>query len=71
MTLSRPFYLGKYEVTRGEFGRFVAATGYETGTTCRTYESGEWGGRRGLNWQNPGYQQTETDPVVCVSWVDA
>ena len=71
VTLSAPFYLGKYEVTRGEFGQFVAATGYETREACRTNESGEWEEQNGRSWRVPGYQQSETDPVVCVSWVDA
>ena len=71
VTLSEPFYLGKYEVTRGEFGRFVTATGYETGEACRTDESGKWEEQRGRSWRAPGYRQSETDPVVCVSWVDA
>ena len=71
VTLSAPFYLGKYEVTRGEFGRFVAATGYETGEACWTYESGQWEERPGRSWRTPGYEQSKMDPVVCVSWVDA
>ena len=71
VTLSEPFYLGKYEVTRGEFGRFVAATGYATGNACWTYESGKGEERSGRSWRAPGYQQSERDPVVCVSWVDA
>ena len=28
--ITRPFYLGTYEVTRGQFANFVAATGYKT-----------------------------------------
>ena len=71
VTLSQPFYLGKVEVTRGEFGRFVAVTGYETGESCWTYESGQWEERPGRSWRTPGYEQSELDPVVCVSWVDA
>ena len=71
VTISEPFYLGKYEVTRGEFGRFVAATGYETRDVCWIYESGKWEEQSGWNWRAPGYRQSERDPVVCVSWVDA
>jgi formylglycine-generating enzyme required for sulfatase activity len=28
--ITRPFYFGAYEVTRGQFARFVAASGYDT-----------------------------------------
>ena len=71
VTLRHPYYLGKYEVTQGQFDRFVAATGYATGNRCWTYESGEWEQRSGRHWRAPGYQQSGAGPVVCVSWEDA
>ena len=71
VTIAQPFAVGVYEVTRGEFGRFVGATGYSTGDRCRTFENGEWEARSGRGWRNPGYQQGEREPVVCVSWEDA
>ena len=30
VTISQPFYLGKYEVTKGQFKKFVEDTGYKT-----------------------------------------
>ncbi len=69
--ISRPFALSRYEVTRGEFRRFVEATGQSTGDSCRVYEAGSWETRSGYNWQNPGFRQSNRDPVVCVSWQDA
>lgn len=53
------FAIGKYEVTRTEYEAFVKATGHS---------DGECGNK---NWRNPGFPQTERDPVVCVSWSDA
>ena len=35
------FSIGKYEVTRGEYARFVRETGRATGDECWTFESGE------------------------------
>ena len=60
----RSFAVGKYEVTRGQFAAFVAATGHDTGNSCWPYQDEE-------NWRNPGFTQTDTHPVVCVSWNDA
>ena len=65
--------VGRYEVTRGEFARFVSATGRETGSSCRVHDAdaGEWEDRSGASWRSPGYSQGADHPVVCVSWDDA
>ena len=65
------FAVGVYEVTRGEFGRFVSSTGRSMGNECWTYEDGEWADRSGLSWRSPGFSQTDSHPAVCVSWEDA
>ena len=70
MTIRDPFAVGVYEVTRGEFARFVSATGRSMGDTCHTYEAG-LKERSGRHWRNPGFSQTDEHPVVCVSWEDA
>jgi formylglycine-generating enzyme required for sulfatase activity len=62
VTISQPFYLGKYKVTVGQFKRFVAVTGHKT-------DAEKAGDSR--TWRNPGLDQTEEHPVVCVSWNDA
>ena len=71
VAFARPFAVSKYEVTRGEFARFVSERGRSMGESCRTYEGGEWDWRPGKNWKNPGFSQTDEHPVVCVSWKDA
>ena len=71
VTIPEPFAVGKYEVTRGEFARFVSATGHDTGSSCWVWEDGKWKNRSGLSWRSPGYSQTERDPAVCVNWKDA
>jgi formylglycine-generating enzyme required for sulfatase activity len=70
-----PYALGKHEVTRGEFSRFAAASGYKTEAE-RTDGCAEWDGKAWVhdaskNWRNPGFPQTDSHPVVCVSWNDA
>ena len=71
VTIGYPLAVGVYEVTRGEFARFVSETGYETGDACQTLESGGWDYRRGRDWQNPAFSQDDNHPVVCVNWADA
>ena len=73
VTIAEPFAVGVHEVTRGEFARFVRETNRSTGNSCRVWDSNEgtWVKRSGLNWRNPGFEQTDGHPVVCVNWDDA
>ena len=65
------FALGRYEVTRGEYAAFVAATG-RNGDRCRVLnDDGRWEWSDRASWRSPGFPQTDEDPVVCVSWDDA
>ena len=70
VTIREPFAVGVYEVTRQEFSRFVFDTGHDMGDSCQFFDAK---GRRktgSIGWLNPGYRQTEQDPVVCISWKD-
>ena len=67
----RSFALGKYDVMRGEYAAFVRETGYPAGDGCYDNGNPNSSKRAGATWQNPGFSQTERDPVVCVSWTDA
>jgi formylglycine-generating enzyme required for sulfatase activity len=75
--ITRPFYLGKYHVTRGEFRQFVADTGYKTDAEkdgkggFGIDEKGHWNQKPEYTWRNPGFTQTDEHPVVDVSWNDA
>jgi serine/threonine protein kinase len=77
VVLTRPFYIGVYDVTVGQFRAFVKETGYRTeaetsgeGATVLITDS-EAKMDPKANWQNPGFEQTDDHPVVCVSWNDA
>ena len=77
--ITNPFYLGKYEVTVGEFRRFTLDAGYRT--EAEADGEGGWGynpatgrceGRRPEStWRNPGFPQSDRHPVLNVSWNDA
>lgn len=70
------FWLGRTEVTVGQFRRFVDATGYRTdaeqaGDCFALREDGGWVPTAGRTWRAPGFEQADDHPVVCVSWNDA
>ncbi|WP_069472763.1 formylglycine-generating enzyme family protein [Candidatus Marithrix sp. Canyon 246] len=68
------FAMGKFEVTVGEFRKFVNATGYKTDgekqNSCYVYKDGSWSSQEGANWQNLNFSQNDNHPVTCVSWND-
>ena len=74
--ITKPFYLGTYHVTRGQFRQFVKDSGYTTDA-----EKGKKPGAFGWNpdtkkcefnekysWRNAGFEQSDEHPVVNVSW---
>ena len=76
VTLTRDYYVCRYPVRRGDFAKFVEATGYRTtaeitGNARGFGRDGQWSDVVGLSWRNPGFSQTDDHPVVCVSWCDA
>jgi formylglycine-generating enzyme required for sulfatase activity len=64
------FALGKYLVTRGEFAVFARETGYVADAPCITFVKNDFSEPLNSGWQNPGFAQTDRDPVVCVTWKD-
>lgn len=64
------FSLAKFDVTRKQFSIFANETGFrEKG--CHIFNGKEWVTDPKADWRNPGFRQTDNDPVVCVSWDDA
>src|SRR5437763_32280 len=62
VTVRTPFAIGKFDVTRAQFAKFAEATSYKPNEKC--------------DWRSPRVHgqpmnQSDADPVVCVSWRDA
>jgi formylglycine-generating enzyme required for sulfatase activity len=55
--IEQPIAMGRAPVTVGEWRRFARATG--------------WRHQGDIDWEAPGFTQTDTHPVVGVSWQDA
>ena len=73
VTISNPFAVGKYEVTREQFEKFVEATGHDASSSgCYAYrENDGWQLRKQRSWRKPGFGQNKDHPVECVNWDDA
>ena len=82
VTIGKRIAMGRYEVTVGEFRRFVKSSGYRTEAErntggkqgCYTLENqgrNKWDWTPGRFWSNLEYRAKEDQPVVCVSWHDA
>ena len=85
--ITRPFWLGRHEVTVGQFRRFLAASGYRPESEAdgtggygynpaydpRSSARGDaFEGRDPkYSWRNPGFPQDDTHPVLNVTWNDA
>jgi formylglycine-generating enzyme required for sulfatase activity len=75
------FYMGKYEVTRGQFRKFVEAANYQTEAEKDGWawiwssEEKKWVKKEGLNWKKDAkgidcYKTKENHPVIFISYND-
>jgi formylglycine-generating enzyme required for sulfatase activity len=71
VTFSKPFAVGKFSVTAGEFAAFVLATKYDIGDNCWVLDHRKWRIARGRSFWDPGFPQQSRHPVVCINWGDA
>jgi formylglycine-generating enzyme required for sulfatase activity len=75
MTIPNPFAIGRFEVTRAEFGAFADATGFEPVGRCRVWSDakGRYDDDDNRTWRRPGVpaRPQPRHPVSCISWEDA
>jgi len=74
VTIAKPFALGEFLVTKGEYAAFVRATGYHPVNQCFSSTHAGPGGFMSdkFTWDHPGFfTQGDNEPVLCVSAIDA
>lgn len=69
--VEKPFAIAIHLVTRQDYAAFIAATGEVPASGCHTLTKEGWRVDEAANWRNPGFPQTLSEPVTCVSWHDA
>jgi formylglycine-generating enzyme required for sulfatase activity len=72
VSFDRPFAVGKYHVTRGEFAAFVQATKRPM-DGCVVVKDAKWsdGPQPGYDYRHVGHAQHDDEPALCVNWADA
>ncbi len=79
VVITRPFYMAIYEVTRGEFARFVTDQNYVTeperdgqGGYGWNEEGGNFEGPAPkYSWRTTSFEQNDEHPAVNITWHDA
>ena len=75
--ITKPFYMGAYEVTVKEFRDFVNDTKYKTdaekgdGGMIFSNTENRWVAQKNMKWDSVPWRIADDQPVVFVSWNDA
>ena len=71
VTISRPFAVAKYELSRAHYARFVEDSGYAPAAGCWIFIGTEWIFDASRSWRDTQLDQGEDHPVTCINWHDA
>tara|TARA_R110002072_G_scaffold13481_3_gene56947 strand:+ start:2226 stop:6674 length:4449 start_codon:yes stop_codon:yes gene_type:complete len=74
--LTKPFYIGRHEITVGQYRQFVDETGYvpsseQFGAIAFEMADGTFRENLKIRWNQPGYPLADDQPVTCVNAIDA
>lgn len=58
VVIARPFAVGKFEVTKGEYARFVTDAAWQGSPGCYIWNAaaGDWAIDLSKSWRDPGFQ---------------
>jgi hypothetical protein len=59
------------EMLKAQFATFVRDSGHDAGGGCYVWNGSKWEQQSSKSWRDPGFQQTDRDPVACANWDDA
>ena len=65
------FVMARNEVTVGQYRAFVTETNRSTSGGCFVWTGTKFETDLSKDWRSPGFTQTDSHPVACVSWEDA
>jgi len=73
VVIPAPFAVSRHEITRGEYRVFLRESGRPVLGGCVTDRGhrGTWAPEPSTTLDDPGFEQTDDHPVVCVTWDDA
>jgi formylglycine-generating enzyme required for sulfatase activity len=71
VTIGRRFAIGRYPATVGDYRHFVETTDRRHEGGIYVWTGSEWKQDASKSWHDPGFEQTDRQPVVGVSWRDA
>ena len=71
VSFRRPFAIGRVEITRGQWARFVADSGHAAAAGCFVWNGERMAPDPAAGWRRPGFAQMDTHPAVCINRDDA
>lgn len=73
VTIAYPLAVSRYPVTRGQWRHYLESLGRpgSGNASAINLASLEWEQKPEYDWLNPGFEQDDAHPVVCITWEEA